>query len=326
MVPNGLPPIHSGNQQELRSTPPGSRVRLPLATATMPATMGWMAFDDVISGMDWRLQIVDLDPLRLTLEHDEEFGAALADSGPWTRRNEARSWIAISIRHLAGDIDKPFIRRLSLQPPKSKLGADTEAFLANLRRWITNTLRARITTHFDNSIHQWETDALRVSCTAESRETRQQFAAFTGLDQLVSTDAARKAIHFVNFRTAWHLSDKGDGIELMTDHLFAKLQSHRYSLDEALRARSLVARCVEVQIEDNARRIAAGQDVAPVTRTSIHDQIKIRFATDGVWGLIHLVLLRDRRRYNLDVPSILNEEAESLIQRQRPRLFAPWEG
>ena len=288
--------------------------------------MGWRAFEDVFSGMDWRLQIVDLDPLRLTLEHDEEFGAALTDSGSWTARSEARSWIAIRIRQLVGDIDKPFIRRLSLQPPKSKSGADTEAFLANLRRWITNTLRARITTHFDQSIHQWETDALRISCTSESRETRQQFAAFTGLDQLVSIDAARKAIPFVYFRTAWHLSDKGDVIELTTDHLFAKLQSHRYSLDEALRARSLVARCVEVQVEDNARRIAAGQDVAPVTRASIHDQIKIRFAADGVWGLINFVLLRDRRRYNLEIPEVINEEAEILIQRQRPRLFVPWEG
>lgn len=287
--------------------------------------MGWLAFDDVFFGMDWRLQIASLDPLRLTLEHDKEFGAALAESGSWATRNEARSWTAIRIRQLVGTIDKPFIRRLSLQLPKSAADVDTELFFANLRRWIIDTVRAQLTTHFDNSIHQWEADALRISCTSVSRETRQQFAAFTGLDQLVSIDAARKAVHFVYFRTAWHLGDTGEGIELMTDHRFAKLQSHRFSLDEALRARSLVARCVEVQIEDNARRIAAGQDVAPVTRESIHDQIKIRFATDGVWGLINLVLLRDRRRYSLDVPAILNEEAEVLIQRQIPRLFVPWE-
>ena len=100
---------------------------------------------------------------------------------------------------------------------------------------------------------------------------------------------------------------------------------HAYFILRAV-STSLVARCVEVQVEDNARRTASGQDVAPVTRASIHDQIKKRFHLDGVWGLIHLVLVRDRQRYHLDRPPILVDEADALIQRQSPKLFMPWDG
>ena len=302
---------------------PSSGVNLP---ATLNAAMVWSAFDSVCMSTDWRLRVASLDPLKLSVEYDEDFQAALSGSNSWLTRDEAKAWIATRTLQLAAAIDKTCVRRLSLQFPRSASDVDTALLLANLRRRITDTVREELTVHFDKSIAHWEADAFRFGNTAEDRQLRHRFVAFTGLDQLVSIDAARKAVHFVYFRTGWHLSSEGGGIELMTDHRFAKLQSHRYSLDEALRARSLVARCVEVQVEDNARRIAAGQEVAPVTRASIHDQIKIRFAADGVWGLINFVLLRDRRRYNLEMPEVINEEAEILIQRQRPRLFVPREG
>jgi len=288
--------------------------------------MAWAAFEEVLESTDWRLRILGLDPFNVSIEHDDEFQAALAGADSWLSRDQARAWIATRVLQLAAAIDKTCVRRLCLQFPRSASDADTALLLANLRRRIIDTVRGELTAHFDKSIAHWEDEAFRFSNTAEDRQLRHLFDAFTGLDQLVSTDAARKAVHFVYFRTAWHLRDTGDGVELMTDHRFAKLQSHRYSLDEALRARSLVARCVEVQVEDNALRIAAGQDVAPVTRASIHDQIKMRFAADGVWGLIHLVLIRDRQRYILRAPDPLNEEAQTLIQRQLPKLFVPWGG
>lgn len=287
--------------------------------------MAWAAFEEILESTDWRLRIVGLDPFNVSIEHDDEFEAALAGADSWLSRDQARTWIATRVLQLAAAIDKTCVRRLCLQFPRSASDADTALLLSNLQRRITDALRAELLAHFDISISHWEAEALRFSSTAEDRQLRHRFGAFTGLDQLVSIDAARKAVHFVYFRTGWHLNDEGDGIDLVTDHRFAKLQSQRYSLDETTRARSLIARCVEVQVEDNARRIASGQDVAPVTRSSIHDQIKKRFQADGVWGLIDLVLMRDRRRYHLDMLDLRNDEAEALIERQHPRLFVPWE-
>lgn len=293
--------------------------------ASITAPMAWAAFDDVLNRTDWRLRIECLEPLKLSLEYDHSFQTALSGSASWKTRDQAAAWVASRILQLAAGVDKTSARRFCLQLPRSVADGDTALFLANLRRRITDSVRAELTAHFDTSVAHWEADALRFSSATEDRELRRQFDAFTGLDQLISVDAARKAVHFVYFRTHWFLNDEGGQIELKPDHLFAKLQSHRCCLDETTRARSLVARCVEVQVEDNARRIASGHDVAPVTRASIHDQIKKRFHHDGVWGLIHLVLVRDRRRYHLDRPPILDDQADTLIQRQSQRLFIPWE-
>ena len=294
--------------------------------ASVAAPMAWTAFDDVLTRTDWRLRIDCLEPLKLRVDYDQAFQAALSGAASWRTRDQAAAWVASRVLHLAGCIDNTSARRFCLQLPRSVSDDDTARFLANLRRRITDAVRAEVIAHFDTSIAHWEADAIRFSSTTEDRELRRQFQAFIGLDQVVSIDAARKAVHFVYFRTHWFLNDEGGRIELKPDHLFAKLQSHRCSLDEATRARSLVARCVEVQVEDNARRTASGQDVAPVTRASIHDQIKKRFHLDGVWGLIHLVLVRDRQRYHLDRPPILVDEADALIQRQSPKLFMPWDG
>jgi hypothetical protein len=302
---------------------PNSEQVLPTSTT---APMAWAAFEDVLTLTDWRLRVHCLEPLRLSVEYDQAFQTALSGSASWKTRDQAAAWVASRILQLATSIDKTSARRFCLQLPRSVADGDTALFLANLRRRITDSLRAELTAHFDTSIAHWEADALRFSSTTEDRELRRQFEAFTGLDQLVSVDAARKAVQFVYFRTHWFLNDEGGRIELKPDHLFAKLQSHRCSLDETTRARSLVARCVAVQVEDNARRIASGHDVAPITRASIHDQIKKRFHLDGVWGLIHLVLVRDRRRYHLYGPPILEDEADALIERQTPRLFIPLEG
>jgi hypothetical protein len=299
---------------------PSSITGLP---PTIAAQMAWAAFDDVLISTDWRLQIDCLDPLKLGVEHDEDFQKALSGADAWLLRAQARAWIATRVLQLAAAIDKTCVRRLSLQFPRSASDADTTRFLANLRRRISDTISTEITCHFDTSISHWEADALRVSRNTEDRELRRRFDAATGLDQLVSVDAARKAINYVYFRTAWHLGSEGIGITLLTDHRFAKLLSHRNSLDETTRARSLVARCVEVLIEDNSRRVASGQDVAPSTRASIHDQIKLRFHNDGVWGLIDLVLHTDRIRYNIAQPDYMNKQVWALLCRRRPRMFTP---
>ena len=300
-----------------------SGVNLP---ATLNGMMVWSAFDGVCMSTDWRLRVASLDPLKLSVEYDEDFQAALSGSDSWLTRDKAKAWIATRTLQLAAAIDKTCVRRLSLQLPRSASDADTTTrLLANLRRRISDTISDEITCHFETSISHWEADALRFSRNTEDRELRRRFEAHTGLDQLVSIDAARKAVNFVYFRTAWHLGREGAGVTLLADHRFAKLQSHRNSLDETTRARSLVARCVEVLVEDNSRRIASGQDIAPVTRASIHDQIKLRFQSDGVWGLIDLVLHRDRGRYILVEPDLMNDQVWALLCRQRPRMFVPGE-
>ena len=106
----------------------------------------------------------------------------------------------------------------------------------------------------------------------------------------------------------------------MPDHLFRVIQPRRAAADERTCARSLVARGIQVLVDDHVRRFRAGEHVATLTREAIRDAIQRRFDRNGVWGLIDLVIQSDRERYYIATPYPVTEHAAALIERQRVRM------
>lgn len=149
---------------------------------------------------------------------------------------------------------------------------------------------------------------------------------YVGLDQVISVDDARKAIKAVFTRMHWFIEGEGRALKLVPDHRFRVIQTRRGGHDDRTRARSLVARGIQVLVDDNVSRIKDGQHVADMPRTYLRDAIQQRFDRDGVWGLIDLAIATDRERYYLSEPDALNDAAALLIERQRVRLFEPWGG
>jgi hypothetical protein len=90
-----------------------------------------------------------------------------------------------------------------------------------------------------------------------------------------------------------------------------------------MRARSLVARAVQVIVDEGVRRAKADEVFAEVTRASIKADLMRMFERDGPLGLIHLVLATDRRRYFISPPPWTNARATALLERQEPYLFEP---
>lgn len=140
------------------------------------------------------------------------------------------------------------------------------------------------------------------------------------MDQIVSVDATRKAISFVFNRTHWHLTEQGGRTVLNPDHRFSAIRSQRSTLDEQTRARSLVARCIEVLIEAHVEEQRAGVPVAPMTRQRLRSEVDRLYAERGVWGLVELSLPRDRSRHYLRVPNGLEEPLRGLLDQQDARL------
>jgi hypothetical protein len=95
---------------------------------------------------------------------------------------------------------------------------------------------------------------------------------------------------------------------------------------EMVRARSLVARAVQVVVDEGVRRARADVLFAPVTNASIKADLTRIFQKDGVLGLIHLTLPTDRRRYHIAPPPWTNARALALLERQDPYLFEPAAG
>ncbi len=149
---------------------------------------------------------------------------------------------------------------------------------------------------------------------------------FSGLDQLVSVDAGRMALKWIFGRTHWWLSGTGADLVLNPDYKFDNARSHRGSIDEKMRARSLVARAVQVIVDEGVRRAKADKVFGEVTRASIKADLVRAFEKDGPWGLIHLVLPTDRRRFHISPPPWTNARATALLERQDPWLFEPAAG
>ena len=278
------------------------------------------AFHHIFDLVDWRLSLVSLEPISVGVEYDDDFREWLEHPGSWKTSETARTWFAKRIVDLAGDMDNTYIRSLSLQHPHSIRDADTGPFLDHLRWRIERIIRAELHAHYDTSISQWESDASDFVGGDDDRMLRERLLLFLGLDQVVSTDAARKAIKHVFNRMHWHLVGTGASLTLVPDHLFRVIQPRRAASDERTCARSLIARGIQVLVDDHVRRFRAGEDLAPLTRDAIRDTIQRKFDGDGVWGLIDLVIRSDRERYYIATPYPVTDHAAALIERQRVRM------
>ena len=299
---------------------------MPDADVVLPsfiaAPMAWVAFDDVFDHTDWRLRLASLDPFKLVVEHDEDFGAALSGTSSWRGRDQARAWIANRILQLAVAINKTFVRRCSFQLPETPEDAMAEVLLSNLERRIRDIVLDELVDHFDQSIPEWERGIQVEVAALDDTDTRWQVSRFAGLDQVVSVDAMRKAIRFVFARTNWYLNEVNGVTQIVPDWRFEQVRALRASLDERTRARSLVARCIETLVEDHAREQRAGVEVAPMTRLRLKSEIERIFHEKGVWGVIETVLPRDRSRHYLRCPEGLGERLEGLVQQQEQRIGA----
>ena len=157
----------------------------------------------------------------------------------------------------------------------------------------------------------------------ENPHDRLRLFNYSGLDQLVSVDAGRMALKWIFGRTHFHLTGTGADMVLTPDYKFDVVRSQRGSISESTRARSLVARAVQVIVDEGVRRAKADKVFAPVTRASIKADLERVFEKDGPLGLIHLTLTTDRRRYHIAPPPWTNARATALLERQDPYLFEP---
>lgn len=287
---------------------------------TLTKSMAWSAFDYVFSSTDWRLRLLSLEPLSFTVEYDEAFASCLSGGNDWKLKNQALSWISNRVLELAASFNKTSVRRVSLQLPETPEDHVAQALLSNLERRIRDTVLDELVAHFDHSIPEWERSVQIEVARIPDTDTRWRVFRYVGLDQVVSIDAGRKAIHFVFSRTHWHLTEQDGKILLNPDWRFEQVRAQRASLDEQTRARSLVARCIEVLVEEHAREQRAGVDVAPMTRLRLKCEVKRIFAERGVWGMIELVLPRDRARHHIHPPHGLGEDLQGLISQLEERM------
>lgn len=285
--------------------------------------MAWGTFEHLFTQTNFRLQIAAFDPINLTVEHDAAFGACLSGSDAWEPSEKAKGWVANRVLELVAQVDKSSIRRLCLQVPSPGDEPAIDAFLTGLQRRLKDDLRIEISRHYDVSLIQWEEDAMAFAYGDENPHDRLRLFNYAGLDQLVSVDAGRMALKWIFGRTHWHLTGTGADLVLNPDYKFDFARAHRGSIDETMRARSLVARAVQVIVDEGVRRARADEIFAPVTRASIKADLMRLFQKDGPWGLIHLTLATDRRRYHIAPPAWTNARATALLERQDPHLFEP---
>lgn len=294
----------------------------PLAI-DIPAATAWEAFEEIFTRTSFRLQIAAFDPISLTVEHDAAFSLCLAGSDAWEPSEKAKSWISNRVLEMAAEVDKTAVRRLCLQVPREGDDRAIDAFLTGLQRRLKDDLRIEISRHFDVSLEQWTEHAMAFAYGDDNPHDRLRLFNHAGLDQLVSVDAGRKAQKWIFGRTHWWLSGTGADLVLNPDHKFDVVRSQRGSIDETIRARSLVARAVQVIVDEGVRRAKADNVFAPVTRASIKADLERVFEKDGPWGLIHLVLATDRRRYHIAPSPWQNARARALLERQDAYLFEP---
>ncbi|MFN4295234.1 MAG: hypothetical protein ACK4FB_00190 [Brevundimonas sp.] len=270
--------------------------------------------------MDWRLKLVALSPVTLSVEQDDDFSESLAAAESWKARDQARAWICGRVVQLAASMDKTSIRRFSLQLPDTPEDAVAEALLSNLERRIRDTVLDDLVAHFEDSIPEWERKIQVEIAGLDDPDTRWHARRYVGLDQPVSVDACRKAIRFIFSRSYWYLTEENDRTVLTPDWRFEQVRALRSTLDEQTRARSLVARCIEVLVDEHVREQRAGVEVAPMTRLRLKAEIERLFHEKGCWGLIELALPRDRSRHYLRCPEGLVESLQGLIMQQEQRL------
>lgn len=298
------------------ASPPPLAIDIPAATA-------WASFEHLFTQTNFRLQIAAFDPISLAVEHDAAFGLCLSGSDAWEPSEKAKNWISNRVLEMVAEVDKTSVRRLCLQVPRPGDEPAIEAFLTGLQRRLKDDLRIEISRHYDVSLIQWEEEAMAFAYGDENPHDRLRLFNFSGLDQLVSVDAGRMALKWIFGRTHFHLTGTGADLTLNPDYKFDHARSHRGSIDEKMRARSLVARAVQVIVDEGVRRAKADEVFAEVTRASIKADLVRAFEKDGPWGFIHLALVTDRRRYHIAPPPWQNARATALLERQDPWLFEP---
>ncbi|MDI1280549.1 hypothetical protein [Brevundimonas sp.] len=301
-------------------TPPTAGTPMPRSVSSQ---LAWAGFEHIFTQTNFRLKIAARDPIRLTVEHDAAFGSCLSSSDAWESSEQARGWVAHRVLELVAEVDKTSIRRLCLQVPSLGDEPAIEAFLTGLKRRLKDDLRIEISRHFDTSLEQWTEDAMAFAYGDENTHDRLRLFNYSGLDQLVSIDAGRKGLKWIFGRTHWWLSGTGADLVLNPDYKFDVVRSQRGSIDETTRARSLVARAVQVIVDEGVRRAKSDELFAPVTRASIKADLERVFEKDGPWGIVHLALATDRRRYHISPPPWQNARAIALLERQDPWLFEP---
>ena len=295
--------------------------------ASVSSHMAWDAFDTVLSKTNFRLEIAAFDPIKLSVEYDASFSECLSGSTAWKPSEHAKGWVANRVLELAAQVGKTSVRRLCLQVPRQGDEPAIDAFLTGLQRRIKDDLRIEISRRFDTSLAQWEEDAMAFAYGGdESPHDRLRLFNYSGLDQLVSADAGHRGLKWIFGRSHWHLTGTGAGLALNADYKFDVVRSQRGSIDETMRARSLVARAVQVIVDEGVRRAKADNVFAPVTIASIKADLTRVFERDGPWGMIHLALATDRRRYHIAPPPWQNARATALLERQDPWLFEPAAG
>lgn len=294
--------------------------------ASVSSEMAWEAFEIIFTQTNFRLQFEAFDPVCLTVEQDGSFAACLSGSEASDPGQKAKGWIANRVLELTAAINKTSVRRLCLQVPRRGDEPAIDAFLTGLQRRLKDDLRIEISRHFDTSLSQWTEEAMAFAYGDESPHDRLRLFTHAGLDQLVSVDAGRMAIKWCFGRSHWHLTGTGADMVLNPDYKFDVVRSQRGSISESTRARSLVARAVQVIVDEGVRRAKADKVFAPVTRASIKADLERVFEKHGPWGLIHLVLATDRRRYHIAPPPWTNARAIALLERQDAYLFEPAPG
>lgn len=297
----------------------------PTPSITMPdnitAPIAYEAADFITQLTDWRIIQTSTDPLTFDIEWDDVFAGAFEFDGSWQTRDYANAHIAQWITDLIRtDLNKTSIRKMSLQVPQD---GQAEPFLAGLKERVCIALSDALRAHYDVSLKQWERDARTCVGLIENPVEQERFRAYVGLDQVVSEDAARKAIKYVFHRMHWHLDRDGRFVSLEPDWRFSRALPRRGAADEAARARALVCRCVEVLANQDLDLRLYHHDESLMTRDTLRDDLEKRFAKDGVWGLINLVLVRDRLVFSIGTPRLEDPTASAIIDRQKERLFMP---
>jgi hypothetical protein len=297
----------------------------PTPCITMPANItapiAFEAADFITQLTDWRIIQTSTDPLTFDIEWDDVFAGAFEFDGSWQTRDYANAYIAQWITDLIRtDLNKTSIRKMSLQVPQEGQAAP---FLAGLKERVCIALSDALRAHYDVSLKQWERDARKCAGLIENPVDQERFRAYVGLDEVVSEDAARKAIKYVFHRMHWHLERDDRFVSLEPDWRFSRALPRRDAADEAARARALVCRCVEVLANEDLDLRLYHHDESLMTRDTLRDELEKRFTKDGVWGLINLVLVQDRKVFSILSPDMTQDETRDIVERQELRLFVP---
>jgi hypothetical protein len=298
----------------------------PAPRITMPdnitAPIAYEAADFITQLTDWRIVQTSTDPLTFDIEWDDVFAGAFEFDGSWQTRDYANAHIAQWITDLIRtDLNKTSIRKMSLQVPQD---GQAEPFLAGLKERVCIALSDALRAHYDTSLKQWERDARTQVGRIEDPVDQERFRSFVGLDQVVSEDAARKALKFVFHRMHWFLKPEAHWTDIEPDWRFSSAAPRRDAADETTRARALVCRCIALLGKDDLDRRLHHGDQTQMTRETLRDDLTKRFSKDGVWGLINLVLIRDRKLFSIFPPSLDQKATAEIVERQSKRLFVPF--